>query len=180
MKRVFVVVAVVMVLSLVLSAAPASANPMMPGPGRVPYAPYYWVRHGDTLSGIAWRFGTSVWAIAQANGIRNPNRIYAGQCLFIPRRPMPGPGPMPGPMPIGGGWSNGFNSWSNSGYVSWGSGYPQQGPYWGGGYYGGGPRPMPYGGGQFGGQMPMGGQPMGGQMPMGGQPFGGQQMGVQF
>ena len=45
---------------------------------------WYSVRHGDTLSGIAWRYGTSVWAIVQANGIANPNRIYAGQRIFIP------------------------------------------------------------------------------------------------
>ena len=51
-----------------------------PGPcGRV-----YIVRCGDTLSGIAWRYGTSVWAIANANGIANPNRIYAGQRLVVP------------------------------------------------------------------------------------------------
>ena len=44
----------------------------------------YIVRRGDTLSGIAWRYGTSVWRIADANGIHNINRIYAGQRLFIP------------------------------------------------------------------------------------------------
>jgi len=45
---------------------------------------YYTVRCGDTLSGIAWRFGVNMWSIANANGIRNPNRIYAGQRLYIP------------------------------------------------------------------------------------------------
>ncbi len=44
----------------------------------------YTVRNGDTLSGIASRHGTSVGAIAQANGIRNPNLIYPGQRLTIP------------------------------------------------------------------------------------------------
>jgi putative chitinase len=47
-------------------------------------AGWYRVRHGDTLSGIAWRHGTTAWAIARANGIANPNRIYAGQRLHIP------------------------------------------------------------------------------------------------
>jgi len=42
------------------------------------------VRYGETLSGIAWRYGVSVWAIANANGIANPNRIYAGQRLVLP------------------------------------------------------------------------------------------------
>jgi len=42
------------------------------------------VRPGDTLTWIAMRYGTSVWAIAQANGLVNPNVIYVGQRLIIP------------------------------------------------------------------------------------------------
>lgn len=45
---------------------------------------WYTVRYGDTLSGLGWRFGRSTWAIANANGITNPNWIYAGQKLYIP------------------------------------------------------------------------------------------------
>jgi len=45
---------------------------------------YYTVRRGDTLSSIAWRFGTTVQAIVQANGIVNPNLIFAGQVFWIP------------------------------------------------------------------------------------------------
>ena len=45
---------------------------------------WYTVRYGDTLSGIAWRYGRNVWSIANANGITNPNVIYAGQRLWIP------------------------------------------------------------------------------------------------
>jgi LysM repeat protein len=45
----------------------------------------YVVRSGDTLYSIARRFGTTVQAIAQMNGITNPSRIYAGQRLLIPR-----------------------------------------------------------------------------------------------
>ena len=44
----------------------------------------YVVKPGDTLGGIAKRTGSSASAIAQANGISNPNRIYAGQRLNIP------------------------------------------------------------------------------------------------
>ncbi|MDY0018764.1 MAG: LysM peptidoglycan-binding domain-containing protein [Anaerolineae bacterium] len=42
------------------------------------------VRFGETLTGIGLRYGTTVWAIARANGIRNLNLIYAGQSLCIP------------------------------------------------------------------------------------------------
>jgi LysM repeat protein len=45
---------------------------------------YYTVRAGDTLSGIAWRFGTSAWAIASANNLHNLNVVYAGQVIYIP------------------------------------------------------------------------------------------------
>jgi len=39
---------------------------------------------GDTLARIARRFGTTVQALAAANGITNPNVIYAGETLCIP------------------------------------------------------------------------------------------------
>lgn len=45
----------------------------------------YTVRKGDTLSKLASRFGTTVHALAHANGIHNPNRIYVGQKLCIPK-----------------------------------------------------------------------------------------------
>lgn len=44
----------------------------------------YVVRQGDTLGGIALKFGVSVQAIMQANGLSNPNLIYVGQRLIIP------------------------------------------------------------------------------------------------
>ena len=44
----------------------------------------YVVQRGDTLYGIARRFGVDMMAIAQANGIVNPSRIYVGQRLVIP------------------------------------------------------------------------------------------------
>jgi LysM repeat protein len=45
---------------------------------------YHTVRYGQTLSGIAWRYGVSMWAIASANHLANPNVIYTGQRLYIP------------------------------------------------------------------------------------------------
>lgn len=44
---------------------------------------YYVVQAGNTLSGIAARFGTTVQALAQLNNITNPNLIYVGQVLKI-------------------------------------------------------------------------------------------------
>jgi LysM repeat protein len=45
----------------------------------------YTVRAGDTLSAIALRYGVTVEAIMQANGLSNANLIYAGQVLTLPR-----------------------------------------------------------------------------------------------
>lgn len=44
----------------------------------------YTVKRGETLAGIAARHGTTTAALAQANGITNPNRIYAGTELVLP------------------------------------------------------------------------------------------------
>ncbi|WP_288638813.1 LysM peptidoglycan-binding domain-containing protein [uncultured Lentilactobacillus sp.] len=43
----------------------------------------YYVQAGDTLSGIAAKFGTTVSALVQANGISNPNVIYVGQKIIL-------------------------------------------------------------------------------------------------
>jgi LysM repeat protein len=46
---------------------------------------YHYVRWGQTLSGIAWSYGTTIQAIMYANpSITNPNLIYAGSTLCIP------------------------------------------------------------------------------------------------
>ena len=46
---------------------------------------WHTVTWGDTLSGIATRYGVPVQAIAQANGIADPNLIRLGQRLWIPQ-----------------------------------------------------------------------------------------------
>ena len=44
----------------------------------------YVVKPGDTLSSIAVQFGTTAWAIANANNLPSVNMIYVGQTLRIP------------------------------------------------------------------------------------------------
>lgn len=68
-----------------------SGNPNLIYPGEVltiggakkPAGRTYTVRAGDTLSGIAARYGTSWQALAQKNGLANPNLIFPGQVLRI-------------------------------------------------------------------------------------------------
>ena len=56
-----------------------------------PSCTYYTVRWGDTLYSIARSHGTTVQAIAQANGISNTSLIRVGQVLCIPSGPTPPP-----------------------------------------------------------------------------------------
>ncbi len=71
--RQLTVIAVVAVLAFGAVAQPAHAQNQI-----------HVVRRGETLSSIAARYGTTTQAIVQANGLRNPNYIYAGQRLAIP------------------------------------------------------------------------------------------------
>lgn len=69
-----------------------------PTPGRQQPAPggqcIHVVRRGETLTQIAWRYGTSVQWLMRANGLWNPNYIYVGQRLCVPCGSV---GPVPGP-----------------------------------------------------------------------------------
>ncbi len=64
------------------------------------------VRPGDTLSAIATRYDTTVAALAAANGISNPDEIYAGATLQVPgTTPAPHAAassstPSPAPTPV--------------------------------------------------------------------------------
>ncbi|HEY5025130.1 MAG TPA: LysM peptidoglycan-binding domain-containing protein [Acidimicrobiales bacterium] len=55
------------------------------------------VRPGDTLSAIATRYHTTVAALVAANGITNPNQIYAGDSIVVPGPPATAPSPPPAP-----------------------------------------------------------------------------------
>ncbi|MHB9034411.1 MAG: LysM peptidoglycan-binding domain-containing protein [Anaerolineae bacterium] len=63
-----------------------------------PGGQWYTVRVGDTLYGIAIRFGVGYSALIRANNISNPNLIRAGQRLWIPTG-----GSQPEPTPPSGG-----------------------------------------------------------------------------
>ena len=62
---------------------------VIPGAGAVtpqptPTGQIYVVQYGDTLFAIAQAYGTSVEALAEANGLTYPHTIYVGQGLVIP------------------------------------------------------------------------------------------------
>ncbi len=62
---------------------PPAITPTPPAPSQCRY--YHLVQWGQTLSGIAWYYGTTIQAIMYANpSIINPNLIYAGSTLCIP------------------------------------------------------------------------------------------------
>ena len=47
---------------------------------------HYTVRRGDTLYAIARRYGVSLPCLLAANpAVRDPNRIYPGQVIVVPR-----------------------------------------------------------------------------------------------
>jgi LysM repeat protein len=61
--------------------ATAFAQQLRPSPTP---AGLYTVAAGDTLTGIAERFGTTVDELIAANGLTDPNAIQPGQTLIIP------------------------------------------------------------------------------------------------
>lgn len=81
---------------------PNQPKPVQPTPNPTP-APstdgetVYTVVAGDTLSGIASRYGTTYQKLAEYNGIANPNLIIVGQKIRIPGANKPTPTPTPAP-----------------------------------------------------------------------------------
>ena len=73
MKKIVTIIVVVLALQLgVASVASADSGN------------YHKVRYGETLYSIGRHYGVSPYKIADANGLYNPNHIYAGQVLYIP------------------------------------------------------------------------------------------------
>ena len=81
--RLFVPLVVIAALMLLLAAPVAASAVPSQTAGGSGCSQFYVVRCGDTLAGIARHNGTSVWYLANLNGISNPNRIYAGQTICL-------------------------------------------------------------------------------------------------
>lgn len=77
----------IMILSVMASAVAmvgCASKPQINNQARYASAPnYYTVRSGDTLSGIAARYGLNYLSIAQINDISAPYTIYVGQSLRL-------------------------------------------------------------------------------------------------
>jgi LysM repeat protein len=63
---------------------PSAAPPATPAPAATPALRKYKVKRGDTLIGIASRFGTTVKALIALNKIKDPSRIAVGTVLKLP------------------------------------------------------------------------------------------------
>jgi LysM repeat protein len=85
-------------LSNVAVAAPLGAPQTAPQAGYSCVA-YYTVQAGDNLYRISLKYNVSMAALMAANGIANPDVVYAGQTLCIPGNTAPGPAPAPAPRP---------------------------------------------------------------------------------
>lgn len=78
---------VIVLLALPMSASAETAQ-TAGGPG---CTQWYTIKRGDTLTRIAWRFGTTVKELAAINGISNPNRILAGATICVSAEKPPPP-----------------------------------------------------------------------------------------
>lgn len=80
---------VALVLGTILLATPGYAFAASPSSAYSDCS--YRVRVGDTLFGIAVRYGTNFYALTALNGLSNPNFIYAGMVLRVPCSGAPNP-----------------------------------------------------------------------------------------
>ncbi|WP_158868004.1 LysM peptidoglycan-binding domain-containing protein [Leifsonia sp. AG29] len=103
------------VLALAGASAPATTAPaarpaaaQAPAPAPAPSGTAYTIVRGDTVSGIAARFGVPARALLAANGLSSGSLIFPGQRLAIPgittaavtvAAPVSAPAPAPAPAP---------------------------------------------------------------------------------
>ncbi len=78
---------------------PPTPTPPTPITDEFPYSLIHTVQRGDTLSVLATRYGSTVQAIATANGLQNNHLIMVGQELIIPMRTPPA-GPPTATAPV--------------------------------------------------------------------------------
>jgi LysM repeat protein len=69
---------------VIVTPTPGTPIPQTPTPRAAQTT--YVVQPGDSLSGIAAKFGITQQELQQANNIDDPDSIYAGQELIIPAR----------------------------------------------------------------------------------------------
>ncbi len=101
---VFLRVAAMVLTLLVLMAVSVAIVPHAEAaPASVTSNGTYVVRAGDTLNSIAARYGVSPAALARANKISNPNKIYIGQRLVISGSAAPAAQPKSGTTASSGG-----------------------------------------------------------------------------
>jgi len=84
MRRRMLVLVSVVLASLLVTTSVAAAPVSSPAPITLGAARYHVVRPGETLFSIGRLYRVNPYAIASANHLYNPNRIYIGQCLYIP------------------------------------------------------------------------------------------------
>ena len=79
MKRAWLISIIVGIWVFSAGLAPVSA-----APAELASSTWHWVRPGETVFSIGRLYGVNPWTISAANHLANPNRIYAGQRLYIP------------------------------------------------------------------------------------------------
>ncbi|MDI3454918.1 peptidoglycan DD-metalloendopeptidase family protein [Acinetobacter sp. V89_4] len=78
------------VVGFTVAMAGCASKPQINNSSRYAMAPnYYTVRSGDTLSGIAMRYGLDYISIAEMNDIPAPYRIYVNQSLRLKKGSSP-------------------------------------------------------------------------------------------
>ena len=68
----------------VVDVTPIAPPQPSPTPPPAPASTTYVIRSGDTITGIAARFGVTIQAVLDANGLTRSSIIYAGRTLTVP------------------------------------------------------------------------------------------------